>query len=200
MSTDISEPKQDSPRPPPRLRTAPKIVLILAVMLVGSWFAAKLIRHQRADEILTRHDAVLDAIIGNIATPPAGTTFESPPRKRDELEKLLGRTWPDPTTRRKAILDFGSPFPAVSTSITLDISEARNDDEEIERLAGRLADVYADGLAAVGLEKVVSGGGANPVAVWKSRDDDLDVIINIDTDPDSQTAEVRILFIDSQSL
>ena len=199
MSIDNVEPAQTTDKPEPRSRRSAKLLLILLALSLCAWLAATLVRTRRADQILGRHDAVLDALITNIATPPAGTTFQAHPGEPAELQRLLGRTWPDQETRRNAILEFGSPNRAVSTRVTLDLAEALGDESEQE-VARRLADGYAEGLAAAGLKRIVSGGGTNQAAVWKSPDNALDVWIDVDVDPDASSAEVQIIFIDTQRL
>lgn len=180
-------------------RVNPKTALVVLVLLPCIWFGTRLARQRHAAILLARHNAVLDVVIENISETPAKTSFTVHPGERPELEKLLGRTWPDEATRRQAILEFGTPPRAVSTGVELNISESLADASAVE-VAGRLADHYADGLADLGLERIASGGGASAAAVWKSPENDLDVWIAVAADGDAQSALVRIIFVDSQRL
>lgn len=122
----------------------------------------------------------------------------------DELNAVMGRSWPDHTFHRHAILRTGSSSSISTQSNVLDIScLTRNTSNE--RIARQLADHISRSFLRANLESrstecAAGGGGAEVHEIWAAPYNEISVLIDIIVTDDQPTAEIRTVLIDAQQL
>lgn len=182
-----------------RLRVGSKTVLVLIALPLCGWFAIRTARHHQANRMIARHNAVLEVIVANLADLPVRCKFIVSPNTRPELDKFLGRTWPNNEVRLDAVLHSGEMPAFTAGTAALDIAELLTEGTDGEA-AMELVGHYSRKLADLGLDQIASGGAARSMAIWKSPAGDLDVWITVDTHAEAKTADVRMNFLDGQRL
>ena len=170
--------------------------LFIVMTILCVWLGCKFARERRAADMIARHNALLDTIVKNIATPPANTFYRLNPGSEDELNKRLGRTWPGDNFQRASILRTGTNASIAIQNLTLDITRMPR-----EETGQQLLNHYSQGLETLKLKRTISDAvGDNATYVWISQGNEFTVIVDAQTTADIPTANVRILLIDSQQL
>jgi len=170
--------------------------LFVVVTVLCVWLGYKSARERRAAEMIARHNALLDAIVKNIATPPSNTFYRLNPGSEDELNRRFGRTWANNDFQRTAILRTGSNASVEIQNLTLDISGMGRED-----VGRQLLSHYSQKLEKLKLKRKISDEvGAHATYIWTSQDNEFTIIVDAHMAADMLTAEVRILLIDSQQL
>lgn len=171
--------------------------LFVVMTILCVWLGYTVARNRKADEMIDRHNELLDRIIKNIATPPANTFYRlNNPGSEDELARQLGRSWPGDNFQRLAILRTGTNASTAIQNLTLDISGIKRDE-----IGQQLIEHYSQRLEALKLKRTITDFvGPTSTAVWTSQSNELTVVIDAHLEPDAQMANIRILLIDSQHL
>lgn len=193
-----------SPRTTLRPRFGLKVVFAAMTALAigaGYWTAA----WRASTEIARRHNAVVDQLIDNLATPPRGTTLPLT-QTRAQLELYMrGQFGTGIPTRAMAAQVLGRKQMSFSSMATvqLKVSQPAGPDSLV-LLVERLREHYASGLGECGLQCQGRRGGpadgrAKMNEILASQSHDLVVIIDVEA-VDTGAAEVRVIFLDSQTL
>jgi hypothetical protein len=181
--------------------------LTVVAIAAGYWTA----KWRAAEEIARIHNAVIDQLIDNLATPPQGAHYQLPPGSKADLERFFGGRFGSgiPTTGLAAqILGRGSMSSSAMASHSLDVSGMLRSGD-VKDLAERILKHYVAGLSKLGFRATTSsstqiGNQAELSQLWSARNNDLIVLIDLKVDETNPVpvvpAEVRICFIDSQAL
>jgi len=136
MSQDnAAQPDIDLPRRR-RLRFGLKTLFIVVTALC-LWLGYHVVRERRADEILARHDAVLAALVKQIATAPAQTFHSISHGSEDEVLHRLG--YPDKQFRRATSLRVDHSGSTTSQNLAVDVSKLLEMNTHPTTIADRLA-------------------------------------------------------------
>ncbi len=186
----------------PRFRFGLK-ALFLFTTLLCVWLGYKYERVRRANELIARHQAVLEVIVRRIATPPEGTFYVFGRESADQL--LYKLSFPGEHFRRQTILDVGHSASSMTQDEIIDVSKLLATKKPNDVVV-QLAHYYGADLASVGLQLTTSGYRGNhgdlsvSRDVWNSPNNDLVVVIDAEIDPKSQRAFVSVMLIDGQQL
>lgn len=178
------------------------LFLLIAILCAALGAYAFLERQSR--EMLARHQAILAAIQEEITTAPPGVRFVAPKavqRSKDEIAKR--RTSANPR-RRPASRIFGRRSLATTDTYNVQL-DATNPlaDPNAKHIALNLAESYGKVWAKVGLKRnvTITGPGPNTATViWQIPEHGVSVLVDVTLDPATKRADVRVIFIQNESI
>jgi hypothetical protein len=179
---------------------------LIAITLLCLWLGFRFVREHRADEIIARHERLLDAIAKNVVTPPPNAFYSVHPGGRDEIQTNLRSPY---SADQEGFVGFdllhGHTSPARIAALTLQLDISRLLPMNRGEVSQRMIVHYEHGLEESGMWKFQAvtrsnASGAKSRSVWTSNESELSVVIDADVAAGAPTAEVRILVIDAQQL
>jgi hypothetical protein len=173
------------------------VVAILCVCL--GYYAA---RDRRAREMVALNHAILERMERNVATAPNDASFVMPESIRQSTARFLSRSRRDRDSQRRQIASFfggGNLYGTSSFDVPLNVEKALATDSAA-KVSSRVISHYESGLARIGLQRTITGGGEASRAVWQIPDHGISVIIDVNVDARSKQANVRTLFIHNEKL
>jgi hypothetical protein len=198
---------EDLPRPrkPYRPRFSLRGALLATTVLavgIGYWAA----RHRAMARIAQRHNELVQQLVDNLTTLPAGATFARPALPASTYSRYFGNK----IGLRAATAGNPGEFLPISDRITTtamtDVLLKVNRMPAIantESLLDDLVEHYASGLPALGLKQTIStygkeGSTAYWTVVWTAAGNELIVDIEARREQGADEASVTIMFFDSQ--
>jgi hypothetical protein len=181
------------------LRTA-----FVAITLLCIWLGIKLARERRSNEMLARHEQLLDIIVNNTVTPPPNAFHSVYPGDKDEILTNLRSPY---SAEQEGFLGFdllhGHTSPARIAALTLQLDVSRLLPMNRDQVSERMIVHYEQGLEKFGMYRFQSITRTNTIgarsrSVWASKESELSIVIDADVAADVPVAEVRILVIDAQ--
>jgi hypothetical protein len=176
----------------------------IVVTLLCLWFGFKFARERRANEMIARHERLLETILNNTVTPPPNAFYTVNPGNRDEVQSNLRSPY---SAEQEGFLGFdllhGHTSPARIAALTLQLDVSRLLPMNRDEVSQRMIVHYEQGLEKLGMWKFqavtrINVSGAKSRCVWTSKESELSVVIDAEVAANAPAAEVRILVIDAQ--
>ena len=176
--------------------------LLVVMTIVCVYLGWRTARHLQATAIVARSNAVLNVIESNMAAAPPNTSFVTPLHLRQRSATFQKRARPDQadqTDRLGQVFGGGSLYSMATRSEPLDIMQLLTTGNAAAASV-QIRSHYERGLAKLGLRRAMTGDGEKSTAIWQMPEHGLYVIIDVDADPVRKQADVRAIFLHSESL
>lgn len=201
MSEVVSESNRKAPR---RARFRVGLKALFAVMtLLCLWLGWRMARQRQAAAIVARSQTILDGIESNMTTVPQGASFTISSNLRQRKSSFLKKTRRDPS-------DLTNQLGGISSNGRFYTSAIRGEPLDITNLLAtksaadaslQIRSHYEQGLKKIGLRRTVTTNSVEKAtAIWQMPEHGLHVIIDVDADAARKQADVRIIYLHSESL